>query len=86
MASASKRVLMAFSGTSGEPYDTIRQQGFVCSVGDRVPGLVGIAAPVWQRGRDLLGALTLTVPENRFQDSHVAALRQSAEQLNRQLA
>jgi len=83
---AGGRVLMAFSGASGEPYDTIRHQGFVCLVGDRVPGLVGIAAPVWQRGSDLLGALTLTVPETRFQDGFVAALRQSAEQLNRQLA
>lgn len=83
---AGGRVLLAFGGASGEPYDTIRQQGFVCSVGDRVPGLVGIAAPVWQRGKDLLGALTLTVPESRFQDGFVTALRQSAERLNAQLA
>jgi DNA-binding IclR family transcriptional regulator len=83
---AGGRVLLAFSGAVGEPYDTIRHQGFVCSVGDRVPGLVGIAAPVWQRGSELLGALTLTVPETRFQDSLVGVLRQSAERLNDLLA
>jgi DNA-binding IclR family transcriptional regulator len=82
---AGGRVLLAFSGAAGHVYDQIRRQGHLVLTGDRVPGLVGISAPVWDAGGQLVGALTLTVPEPRMQPSQVDALRQAATQLTQQL-
>jgi DNA-binding IclR family transcriptional regulator len=79
---AGGRVLLAFGGTLGAPYDRIRQDGYAHSVGDRVPGLVGIAAPVWASPHVLVGALTLTVPESRFNPAYVDELRAAAASLS----
>ena len=69
---------MAFTGAKGKNYDKIRRDGYIMSVSDRVPGLVGISAPVWKADGELVGALTLTVPESRFKDHFVDDLRQAA--------
>lgn len=82
---AGGRVLMAFSGAKGKLYDKIRQDGYVHSVSDRVPGLVGVSAPVWKSNGQLVGALTLTVPESRFKEEFVDELRASAALLCKQL-
>ena len=82
---AGGRVLMAFSGAKGKVYDRIRKEGFIHSTGDRVPGLVGVSAPVWKGEGQLVGALTLTVPENRFKDEFVNDLRASASLLSQRL-
>lgn len=82
---AGGRVLMAFSGARGKVYDRIRKEGYVHAVGDRIPGLVGISAPVWKSGHELVGALTLTVPEARFRTSFVQALRDAASQISQRL-
>lgn len=79
------RVLLAFGGEPGVPYEQIRQQGFFEAVGDRVPGLAGVSAPVWNAQGDLVGALTLTAPETRFTPSHTQALRAAALGISRQL-
>lgn len=79
---AGGRVLLAFSGATGEPYDHIRRLGHAVLAGDRVPGLTGISAPVWQAGDQLAGALTLTVPETRFREAMTAALCSAAQQLS----
>jgi DNA-binding IclR family transcriptional regulator len=78
---AGGRVLLAFSGARGRLYDQIRRDGFVRVTGDRVPGLVGVSAPVWSSAGAVVGALTLTVPEQRFQPSFVGALRGTAARL-----
>ncbi|WP_246691894.1 MULTISPECIES: hypothetical protein [unclassified Mesorhizobium] len=54
------RVLAAFSGEAGEPYETIRRT--CLAVGDRDPETAGVSAPVFGPGRVLLGALTLAGP------------------------
>ena len=82
---AGGRVLMAYSGARGRIYDQVRRDGYLMVTGDRVPGLVGISAPVWNSGRELVGALTLTVPEQRVQPSFVNELRQSAARLTESL-
>ncbi|MEY2684609.1 MAG: hypothetical protein RJA09_1753 [Pseudomonadota bacterium] len=82
---AGGRVLMAFAGAKGRLYDRIRQDGFVHLVGDRIPGLVGVSAPVWRGGAVLVGALTLTVPEGRFKPAFVVDLRQAAAALTQAL-
>lgn len=82
---AGGRVLMAFSGARGRLYEQVRRDGYVFLAGDRVPGLVGISAPVWNASGDLVGALTLTAPEPRVRSSHTQALRACAARINQAL-
>lgn len=82
---AGGRVLTAFAGAKGALYDQVRRDGYVVVTGDRVPGLVGVSAPVWNAARELVGALTLTAPEQRMQPVFVEALRRSAASLTRKL-
>jgi DNA-binding IclR family transcriptional regulator len=79
---AGGRVLMAYAGAKGPMYDQIRRDGYVVVTGDRVPGLAGISAPVWNSTRELVGALTLTAPEQRVQPSFIDDLKQSAMRLS----
>jgi len=78
---AGGRVLMAFGGAKGRLYEQVRRDGFVMVTGDRIPGLCGISAPVWNSAHELVGALTLTAPEQRLQPSFIDELRQSAARL-----
>ncbi|MBX3643005.1 MAG: IclR family transcriptional regulator [Rubrivivax sp.] len=78
---AGGRVLTAYGGAKGRLYDKVRRDGYFMTTGDRVPGLAGISAPVWRAGPELVGALTLTVPEQRLQPSFVDELRASAKRL-----
>lgn len=82
---AGGRVLMAYSGTQDQISNQIRQDGYALITGDRVPGLIGISAPVWRNGTELVGALTLTTLEQRFQKNFVDELRHSARVLTEQL-
>lgn len=83
---AGGRVLMAFGGAKGKLYDKIRRDGYIHASSDRVPGLVGVSAPVWRGDGQLVGALTLTVPEGRFREVFVEQLRAAAARLCAQLA
>lgn len=82
---AGGRVLMAYAGASGNVYDQVRRDGYLMLSGDRVPGLVGISAPVWNAASELIGALTLTAPEQRVQPSFVDEVRASAARLTSSL-
>jgi len=82
---AGGRVLMAFSGARGKLYDQIRREGHAQLAGDRVPGLVGVSAPVWKAPGELAGALTLTVPESRMQPRFASQLRAAAAALSERL-
>lgn len=68
---AGGRVLLAFSGAKGKLYDQARNDGYVVVSGDRVPGLSGVAAPVWNSARQLAGALTLSCPDQRLQKNFI---------------
>lgn len=59
------RVLAAFSGAEGAPYDVIRRDCFYVSDGERDAETSGISAPVFGPGRTLVGALTLAGPRSR---------------------
>ena len=78
---AGGRVLMAFAGARGRVYAQARRDGYLSITGDRVAGLVGISAPVWNAAGELVGALTLTVPEPRLRPAFVEALKTSAARL-----
>ncbi|MBT9597130.1 MAG: IclR family transcriptional regulator [Vitreoscilla sp.] len=82
---AGGRVLMAFGGAKGPVYAQIRREGHALRTGDRVEGLTGISAPVWGAAGELVGALTLTLPEQRMQPHFVQAVRQMAERATRSL-
>jgi DNA-binding IclR family transcriptional regulator len=60
------RVLLAFSGAKGEPYETIRRQLYYATSGDRDPEVAGLAAPVFGPGQALLGAVTISGPRSRL--------------------
>lgn len=79
---AGGRVLMAYTGAKGRIYDQVRADGYVMLTSDRIPGLVGISAPVWESSGKLVGALTLTAPEQRVKPHFVNELRVSAEKLS----
>ena len=82
---AGGRVLMACAGAPGPLHEQVRRDGFVQVAGDRVPGLVGISAPVWNAAGELVGALTLTAPEARVQPGFADELRASAARLSARL-
>jgi DNA-binding IclR family transcriptional regulator len=75
---AGGRVLLAFSGTKGAVYERIRRDGYAALVGDRVPDLAGISAPVFGPGGELVGAVTLSPPAHRYRKSFVAPVREAA--------
>ena len=82
---AGGRVLTAFEGAEGSLYDRIRREGAVAVVGDRSPELAGIAAPVFRAGGILAGAVTLTMPANRFTSAHVEPVKDTARAISRKM-
>jgi IclR family acetate operon transcriptional repressor len=45
----------------------IREHGYARSIGQRIPGAVGVAAPIFGPEGRVIGDLWLTIPESRFQ-------------------
>lgn len=68
------RVLLAFSGEAGEPYETIRNKFHFVALGDRDPETAGISAPVFGPGGGILGALTLAGPRSRVNAEFLRAM------------
>jgi DNA-binding IclR family transcriptional regulator len=63
---AGGRVLLAFSGQMGEPYDTVRRCYYYMSWGERDPETAGISAPVFGEDQKLIGALGIVGPVSRI--------------------
>jgi DNA-binding IclR family transcriptional regulator len=86
-AGSGGRVLSAFSGEAGEPYETIRRTFHFISIGDRDIETAGVSAPVFGPGGPLLGALTLAGPRSRidraFLQGMVKSLLQAAARATR---
>lgn len=79
------RVLLAYGGARGKLYAQIRRDGAIELLGDRVPDLVGVSAPVFSAGGTLAGALTLTLPASRRRPAHLPRVRDAAAALSRAL-
>jgi DNA-binding IclR family transcriptional regulator len=78
---ATGRVLAAFLGTEGEPYEAIRARGSWAASGERDPDLASISAPVFGVGQVLIGAMTVGGPRRRVAEAESAvetALRAAA--------
>jgi len=69
------RILLAFSGAKGEPYETIRREYCYASVGERDGETVGVSVPMFGVGQVLLGALTLAGPRSRIDETFIANAR-----------
>lgn len=82
---AGGKVLQAFSGGRGAGYDKIRAEGFAASIGERLPELSGISAPVYTANGDLLGALTLTMPTHRWKKAWAGKVVKAARKLTERL-
>jgi DNA-binding IclR family transcriptional regulator len=69
------RILRAFSGAKGEPYETIRKEHCYASVDERDPEAAEISVPIFGSGQLLLGALTVAGPRSRIDETFIANVR-----------
>jgi DNA-binding IclR family transcriptional regulator len=60
------RVLLAYSGEPGEPYESIRRAGYHTTFGERDPAVGSIAGPVFSMNHTLSGVVAITAPIARF--------------------
>jgi IclR family KDG regulon transcriptional repressor len=69
--------------------DTIRGQGYAVSMGERAADVCALAAPVFEHGHELAGALSISGPISRFspqiRKAHAQLLRADGLKLSRQL-
>lgn len=52
--------------TLDKELQTIREQGYVVSFGQKITGAVGISAPIFEADGKVVGSLCVTIPENRI--------------------
>lgn len=78
---AGGRVLLAYAGLPGEPYEQIRRDQVAVLTGDRVPELAGVSSPVFDASGTLVGAVTLTMPRERLLPTHAAHVLRAARTL-----
>ena len=69
------RILLAFGGAKGEPYETIRKEYCYASVGERDAETAGLSVPFFGSGQAILGALTLAGPRSRIDETFIANAR-----------
>ena len=63
----------------------IRADGYFCGVGQRLPDVAGVSAPVFGADGRIAGALTLTLPAHRYDTRHVAPVVTAAQTLTARL-
>jgi len=81
------RVILAFSGEAGEPYESIRRAGYMISLGDRDAEVSSISAPVYSVNWSLLGAICISGPLSRLTEEilngHQELILSAASRLSR---
>ena len=80
------RVILAFSGESGEPYETIRKRGYHLSLGEREPEVSSVSAPVFGIQWRLLGSICISGPTSRLSETRLLELAQTIIQSANQLS
>lgn len=84
------RVILAFSGAKGEPYEAIRERGFHISMGEREAEVSSVAAPVFSVNWRLLGSICISGPSSRLTkarlEKHAKVVIRAANQLSYALA
>ena len=80
------RVILAFSGEPGEPYEAIRRRGYHLSLGEREPEVSSVSAPVFGMQWRLLGSVCISGPTSRLPEPKLEelapAIIESANQLS----
>lgn len=71
---AAGHVLTAFSGARGRKHARIRKRGVAISLGEVSPGVAAIAAPVFETGERLAGALVVSGPRSRIDDAAIRTI------------
>jgi DNA-binding IclR family transcriptional regulator len=66
------RVILAFSGERGEPYEEIRKRGYHLSLGEREAEVSSVAAPVFGLSWRLLGSMCISGPSSRLPKTKLA--------------
>jgi DNA-binding IclR family transcriptional regulator len=87
---AGGRVLTAFDTAFPETEDVardplfaaVRKQGYFAGDGDRGEGVAGISAPVFRANRELAGAVTLTMPTERYDEAFIKPVVAAANKLS----
>lgn len=84
------RVILAFSGAQGEPYESIRKRGYQISMGEREAEVSSVAAPVFGLNWRLLGSMCISGPTSRLTkaklEKHAKSVIRAANQLSYALA
>lgn len=84
------RVILAFSGAKGEPYEAIRKRGYHISMGEREAEVSSVAAPVFGLNWRLLGSMCISGPSSRLTkatlEKHAKSVIRAANQLSYALA
>ena len=80
------RVILAFSGEPGEPYESIRRRGYHLSMGEREPEVSSVAAPVFGLHWKLLGSACISGPTSRLTEEKLLALAQTVMDAANQLS
>lgn len=80
------RVILAFSGEPGEPYESIRQRGYHLSLGEREPEVSSVSAPVFGMNWKLLGSVCISGPTSRLNEARLLELAQTIIQAANQLS
>jgi DNA-binding IclR family transcriptional regulator len=80
------RVILAFSGELGEPYEGIRKRGFHWSIGERDPQVASVAAPVLDATGRVHGSMCISGPSARLGKARLLALAPVLLQATRQLS
>ncbi|WP_313620316.1 IclR family transcriptional regulator [Achromobacter sp.] len=70
------RVLLAFSGEPGEPYESVRRAGYMISLGERDAEVSSISAPVYGINWTLVGAICISGPISRLTESVLLELKE----------
>lgn len=83
------RVLLAYAGAPGEPYESIRRVGYHMTFGERDPAVGSVAAPVFGHNHVIAGALAVTGPIERVTrcaaTKHLRPLHDAAARLTLEL-
>lgn len=80
------RVILAFSGQEGEPYDAIRKRGYHLSMGEREPEVSSVSAPIFGLDWKLLGSICISGPTSRLTQKRLLELAQTIIQAANQLS
>lgn len=80
------RVILAFSGQPGEPYESIRRRGYHLSMGEREPEVSSVSAPVFGLHWRLLGSACISGPTSRLSEERLIALAQTVVDAANQLS